>query len=97
MVTKTLSIKDTHAQHTANHLKNLVENFLEDYGMYRASNMLNMVDKMNADPNEEQENSEVICEEYSMNLLDEISEEVSMSFQINHMRCAVHTHVRLGM
>ena len=36
--------------------------------------MLNMVDKMNADSDEEQENCEVICEEYGMNdnLLDEI-------------------------
>jgi len=54
-----------------------------------------MVDKMNADPDEEQENCEVICEEYGINddLLDEISEEVLMSFQINHMRCAVHTNL----
>ena len=33
-----------------------------------ASNMLSMVDKMNAGPDEEQENSEVICEEYGMNI-----------------------------
>ena len=41
-----------------------------------------MVDKMNADPDEEQENSEVVCEEYGMNddLLDKIFEEISMSY-----------------
>ena len=52
-----------------------------------------MVDKMNADPDEEQENFVLICDEYGMNndLLDEIFEEVSMSFQIYHMHCAVHT------
>ena len=39
-----------------------------------ASNMLSMVVKINADSDEEQENCEVICEEYGLNddLLDEI-------------------------
>ena len=58
-----------------------------------ASNMLSMVDKMNADQMKNKKTLKLYVRNSGMNddLLDKISEEVSLSFQINHMHCAVHT------
>lgn len=106
IITQTLAIKDTQAHHSSEYLKNILKEILKDFKIKKehvlcivtdnASNMLSITDKLN------KENKEALVTVDDFNLtelsveqngedLDNICEEASNLFFIQHMRCAVHT------
>lgn len=106
MVTQTLAVRDTHANHTSEYLAKLVESVLQDFEINKeqvlcivtdnATNMLSTIDKINAATINNMSNEEDSSETDPLitiedEFLDDMIEEASKLFPIQHMRCVVHT------